>query len=331
MFFIICFFAKAQNNSVYLSYIDYRVRSMDATAPAELVRQVTASCQTDRQKVTAIFRWITSNISYNVRAAGKNRRSPFIYDEPDDTAAILKPLNQRVAETVLRRKMAVCDGYARLFKTMCDHAGIPSEVIAGYAKTNGNTRRTKFGSNHTWNAVYIDSAWYLLDATWASGFTTYIGDEFIREYDNKYFLSSPGQFILDHYPEDIAWTLLNDPPAPGEFYAAPFRYSGFVKSGINNFRPAKGIIEAAVGDSIQFEVESTSEQGLLIVSDFPQADTIWSDDEPVIIGGRKKRCTYTVTDPAKEWLYVTCNGRIILRYRLNIKKPDNKVAMLSGN
>lgn len=254
-----------------------------------------------------------------------------MFEEPDDTGKILKPLNLRVAETVLRRRMAVCDGYARLFKTFCDYAGIPSEVVMGYARVNGGGGRSKFKSNHTWNAVYIDSAWYLLDATWASGFTNYRGDEFTRAYDDKYFLTSPDQFILDHYPEDITWTLLKDPPAPGEFYSGPFRYTGFVKSRIDTYRPAKGIVEAAVGDSIRFEVESSSEQGLLFVSDRQPVDTIWSDDEPVIIGGRKKSFTYTVTDPAAEWLYVTCNGRIILRYRLNIRKPDNKVAMLSGN
>ena len=218
-----------------------------------------------------------------------------------------------------------------LFKTFCDYAGIPSEVVMGYARVNGSRARSKFKSNHTWNAVYIDSAWYLLDATWASGFTNYRGDEFTRAYDDKYFLTSPDQFILDHYPEDITWTLLKDPPAPGEFYSGPFRYTGFIKSRIDAYWPAKGIVEAAVGDSIRFEVESSSEQGLLFVSDQQPVDTIWSDDEPVIIGGRKKRFTYAVTDPTAEWLYVTCNGRIILRYRLNIRKPDNKVVMLSGN
>lgn len=328
----ISFLATAQNSSLYPGHIDLAVQAYNETAPAILVKEITTPYETDREKVTAIFRWITDNITYNTRGfIRKKNGSANYYEEPDDTGKVLKPLNQRVAETVLQRRRAVCDGYARLFKTLCDHAGVPSEIIMGYARTNGNSRRTKFGSNHTWNAVYIDSNWHLLDVTWASGFTNYKGDEFIRAYDNKYFLSPPGQFIADHYPEDIEWTLLKDPPALGEFNYAPFKYSGFIKSGVNSYLPAKGIIAASLGDSIRFEVETSNVFGLLAVSSTPPVDTIWSDDEPVIIGGREKSYTYYITDPASEWLYVTCNGRIILRYKLNIRKPDDKIAMLSTN
>ena len=78
-------------------------------------------------------------------------------------------LDERVARIVLKRKQTVCAGYARLFKTLCDFAGIKSEIITGYAKTNLMSSR-QFKCNHNWNAVLIDSNWYLLDATWASGY-----------------------------------------------------------------------------------------------------------------------------------------------------------------
>lgn len=326
----ICFLATAQNNYPFPDRVDRVVRAYDETTPAKLVKEITAPYQTDRQKCTSIFRWITSNISYNTKSANRKRKDrAYYYEEPDDTFKVLKPLNLRVAETVLHRRMAVCDGYARLFKTLCDHAGIPSEIIMGYARTNSDRGKTRFTSNHTWNAVYIDSSWHLLDATWASGYTNFKGDEFTREYNDRYFLTPPSQFILDHYPEDIEWTLLKEPPALGEFNYGPFRYSGFVKSGIETYLPSKGIIAAVIGDSIRFEVETSDPIGLLSVSATPPVDTIWSDDEPIIIGGRKKSCTYHITDPTAEWLYVSCNGRIILRYKLNIRKPDNKIAMLS--
>ena len=82
----------------------------------------------------------------------------------------LKPLSERVAETVLQRKVAVCDGYARLFTTLCDYAGIRSAIIVGYARAGTNKPAKRFGINHYWNAVMIDGNWYLLDATWASGY-----------------------------------------------------------------------------------------------------------------------------------------------------------------
>ncbi|MBC7949346.1 MAG: hypothetical protein H7Y42_15780 [Chitinophagaceae bacterium] len=318
--------ARSQGDRVYQSYVDLAVRSLETSSPAILVREITSAQQTDREKVTSIFRWITGNISYNVKAWNRGKRP--IYEEPEDTARTLKPLNQRVAETVLKRRIAVCDGYARLFKTLCDHAGVPSEIIMGYARTGAGSKRDRFKSNHTWNAVYLDSSWHLLDATWASGFTTHRGDAFVQQYDHKYFLASPGEFIVDHYPEDMSWTLLKDPPSLVEFNHTPFKYTGFVKTLINSYSPSKGVIEASLGDSIRFEVESSSIYGLLSVASTPPVDTIWNDDEPAIIGGRKKTCVYNVTDPTVEWLYVTCNGRIILRYRLQIRKPENKMATI---
>jgi hypothetical protein len=307
-------------------HIDRSVQAYDNSSPALLIKEIISPDQTDKQKVTAIFRWVTDNISYNIRAAARN--SGYTYEETDDdTARIIKPLNLRVAETVLKRRMAVCDGYARLFKTLCDHAGIPGKVITGYARTGWYRRQTKFGSNHSWNAVYIDSSWHLLDATWASGHTTFRGDEFVRQYDSRYFLTDPWQFIQDHYPDDARWTLLDQPPTLHEFSQSPFRYMGFIKTGIRSFSPSRGIIEAAVGDSIRFEAESSIVYGLLdVVSGTQPEDTIWNDDAPVVIGGRKKSFTYNVTPETGDWLYVICNGYVILRYKLNIRKPEDKIA-----
>jgi transglutaminase/protease-like cytokinesis protein 3 len=303
----------------------------DAISPKALSQQLTAPYSTDRQKVIAIFRWITDNISYNIRVSNRNGKRPVVYDEPDDTSRVLKPLNERVAETVLRRRMAVCDGYSRLFKALCDHAGIGSEIITGYARVNWDNGKAKFRSNHKWNAVLIDSSWYLLDATWASGFISYRGDEFIREYDDRYFLASPDRFIRDHYPEDIAWTLLQSSPTLGEFYYSPFRYTGFIKSGITSYLPAKGILEAAIGDSIRFEIEASGNNKILFVSDTPPGDSEDSDEPDIFKTENKASYTYTVTNNSSEWLYVSCNGEIILRYKLNIKKADNKTARRSSD
>lgn len=329
-FLFFFFSAIGQKQDLPHTYIDHVVRKYEASAAALLAKELTHTAQTDREKVVALFRWITDNISYNTRAHGR-RGSMMPYDEPgDDDTTILKPLNLRIAETVLRRRIGVCDGYARLFKTLCDFAGVPAEAVTGYGRSNWG-RRTPFGSNHTWNAVYVDSAWHLLDATWASGYTNYRGDEFFRRYDERYFFTPPAQFIVDHYPDDIRWTLLKEPPAQSEFNQAPFRYLGFIKTGVQAFKPAKGIIEASVGDSVQFEVDALTMQGLLeVVSGEQPRDSIPNDDVPVVIGGRKKKFTYKITEQTGDWLYVICNGYVVLRYKLNIRKPENKVASVSG-
>ncbi|MGB5027771.1 MAG: transglutaminase-like domain-containing protein, partial [Chitinophagaceae bacterium] len=93
--------------------------------PEALAKKITAGCTSDREKVNRIFRWITGNISYRVKT-GQHKvligtaAQKYSKGEVDDDAP-LKPLNERVAETVLQRKEAVCDGYARLFSTLCQY------------------------------------------------------------------------------------------------------------------------------------------------------------------------------------------------------------------
>ena len=183
-------------------------------------------------------------------------------DEPDTGA--LKSLSERVACDVLERGFAFCDGYSRLFTTLCDYAGIKSEVITGYA--NGSGRARNFTSNHRWNAVFLDSTWHLLDVTWASGYVTF-GDQFIQHDNDFYFLTNPKDFAREHLPEDPSWALLTELPVPGEFQTSPFKTHSYLKNHIQSYYPEKGIIEASVGDTIFFQIQTSGESKNLTVLD----------------------------------------------------------------
>jgi transglutaminase/protease-like cytokinesis protein 3 len=316
--------AFSQARSVNLNNIE------EFTSPATLAKFLIASDTTDRQKVRSIFKWITDNIAYNVKSF-QNRGQAFSTDywleEDDDTTAILKPLNERVSEMVLKRRTAVCDGYARLFKSLCDYAGIRCETITGYTKTYINRIGVQFKSNHKWNAVFIDTKWYLLDATWASGYINY-RDEFEREYNAHYFLTPPDEFILDHYPEDLRWALLPEPPTFKEFNYTPFKTAAFNRNYILSFKPENGIIEASVGDSIKIELETTRPKRNLWVIDIPyvDSDAIWvmqccGVEKPVnSIKGNKVSYTYRVASDKVEWLNIIYDDEMIMRYKLNVRK-----------
>jgi transglutaminase/protease-like cytokinesis protein 3 len=115
-------------------------------------KTITSLGKTDRKK-GAIFRWITEHIDYNVMPFGRGKKKPHsFYNEPDDSNVALPPLNERIAAKVLNTGVAFCEGYSRLFKTLCDHAGIKAEIIYGYARTNNNRR---FAVNHTWNLFLL--------------------------------------------------------------------------------------------------------------------------------------------------------------------------------
>jgi transglutaminase/protease-like cytokinesis protein 3 len=300
----------------------------EITSHATLVKLLTANDTTDKQRVQSIFKWITDNIAYNVKSFQYNtNRNDYWLEEDDDTSAVLKPLDERVANMVLNRRTAVCDGYARLFKILCDDAGIPCEVITGYARGSMNRVGVQFRCNHKWNAVFVDSAWHLLDATWASG---YINDrnEFEKEYNSYYFFTKPEEFLIDHYPEDIKWTLLDKPPVVKEFFNTPFKTAAFSRNYIQSFKPESGIIEAAVGDNIVFELQNNRPKKSLWVIDIPYVDSnaitvmeCCGVSKPEnIITGNKISYTYRVTSDKVEWLTVIYDDEIIMLYKLNIKK-----------
>ena len=297
--------------------------------PAELARDLTIGHQSEIEKVRAIFDWITANISYRTGPSPRNKNEWENLEE-DDTG-FLKPLDERVAETVLENRVAVCDGYARLFKSLCSHAGIRAEVIHGYGKTEPARVHQRFNANHSWNAVMIDGSWKLLDVTWASGYLTRQGGGFVRKLDEQYFLSPPEQFIREHFPDDIRWSLMEDPPLMPEFRYSPFKQKAFIKYRISSFRPSRGVIEASLGDTLEFTVQSSDIKSDQNISSDPFLDTsIYSTPFSALLVppgliSRKTVYTYVVNVPTVKWLYVLYNDDIILRYKLEIRnnKPGH--------
>lgn len=308
--------------------IDQAGQLQDATDPATLAQLLTEPYSSEKEKVRSIFRWITDHISYyrvSPKVSSKRKTSVFYSDEEFPDTGALKPLTERVAIKMLKDRKGYCDGYARLFKSLCDHAGIRSEIITGYARADIDRAEQKFRSNHSWNAVYIDSAWQLLDVTWASGYLNR-SSEFVRHYDDYYFLTPPEQFIRHHYPDDLRWTLLRNPPPLYEFRYTPFRQRSYVKYDITDFYPSKGIIEAKLGDTIRVELETNTAYRNLSIA----PDSLWDSStlihtplyayiQPVAIRrGNKVVYSFCVDSEAVEWLHIMYNNDAVLRYRLKI-------------
>jgi hypothetical protein len=320
----------SQDRLIDFAYIDKTIQPSDPelTDPATLSRLLTEPYNTEKEKVRSIFNWITDNISY-YRGASKNTRKKRSYAEEDmlDTGA-LKSLTERVAIKVLQDRRTYCDGYARLFKSLCDHASIRAEIITGYARSDISRAEEKFRSNHSWNAVYIDSAWQLVDVTWASGYISRGSGDFIKHYDDYYFLTPPEQFIRHHYPDDLRWTLLANPPPLYEFRYTPFKQRSYVKYDITDYYPSRGIIEARVGDTIHLELETNN--AYLNRSIAP--DSLWDSSMLVLSPlytyvkpdmkkpGRKVIYSFPVNSDAVEWLHIMYNNDAVLRYKLNVKK-----------
>jgi hypothetical protein len=325
LFLIISKLVYAQGESANFSRIDWAVQTIDAATPEQLAHKLTVPYTTDREKVRSIFRWITEHIAYAVRPRTAVSRSAAVRFRPAsmDSLLALKTVDEIVAYTVMQNRTAVCNGYARLFKALCLYAGIRAEMVTGYAR--GSFGNPAFRPNHSWNAVYVDSAWRLLDVTWASGYVSFT-EEFVRHYDDSYFFPDPEQFIRSHYPEDLRWALLQNPPTLHEFNNMPFRLTAFTKYGISGYAPSRGVVEATIGDTVQFRLQVRTGTGLAMAPEL-NADSMlqsnipnWAFLRPDVTGAEIVY-TFPVHSEAIEWIHLVYNGDVILRYRLNIRKP----------
>jgi transglutaminase/protease-like cytokinesis protein 3 len=321
----ICFSQKRMAN---FSSIDWNVKNMDAPTVDSLAKKITASYQTDLEKTRAIFSWIAQHISYNtgIFNSGRGYRPVKFVLDRDDTVSSKSAVEQ-TAEKVFRRRTAVCDGYAKLFKTLSDYAGVESEVILGYGKCYLE-KDARFRTNHTWNAVKIDSNWYLLDVTWASGYVSF-ANEFVQHMDESYFLTPPQQFILDHYPEDLKWVLLEHPPTLREFHFSPFKYKSFIKYSIVSASPANGTIEASIGDTLQIELKLKDPTKDSLIASDPLFDSTIIQLSPAsvflkpAIENSKAVYTYVVERNDVEWIHLLYNDDPVLRYKLIVKSRES--------
>jgi len=96
------------------------------------------------------------------------------------------------------------------------YAGLHCVSITGWAK--GATYQpgdivTSEPANHSWNAVYVDDSWFLLDCHWATRHDNSVDIKY--DYDDFYFLTDPTEMIFSHFPEDAAWQLLQSPWTAG--------------------------------------------------------------------------------------------------------------------
>jgi len=295
-------------------------------ALVSLAKKLTEPYQTDREKVRSIFLWITDNISYRTafkNLRNSNKKKVLVEEYGIDSLT----LNERIAYNVVQQGAAVCDGYARLFKTLCDYAGIRSQIITGFARNDAGHVSTSFHSNHSWNAVFVDSAWQLLDATWASGYFLYHSNEFVKHYDAFYFLTPPRQFNEDHFPEDLFWTLEEKPTVLPELSFSPFKFSSFLKYKFQSYAPQRGTMSTAIGDTLHFELSLKTDEnrGILAPDGLYDSSVVLpptiADIKPDVVSSDGKIIYHYVVPSADvDWVQIIYNNDYILRYKLSIKK-----------
>lgn len=200
------FYAPATAQSpVNYSKVDDYVKNFPfkATSLPDLrimAREISRQFTSEEEKARAAFYWITHNITYDCEGY---RMGNGVYE----------------AEEVMKKRKAVCAGYADLFKFFCDELKLTCEIVEGFATGIGVKEVTEdnLTSNHAWNVVKIKGQWKLVDATWAAGSANRDCTKQYTEFDEFYFFSRPDSFILKHFPDSAKWQLLDKPFSAAEY------------------------------------------------------------------------------------------------------------------
>jgi hypothetical protein len=174
------------------------------------------------------------------------------YDGPSYRAGLYPPQD---ADTVLKKRVGVCAGYARLFSAIAKAAGLEARYVVGTVR--GSDMRPD-GESHAWNAVKIDGAWTLVDTTWDAGYLE--GATFVKRYKMVYFGTPFEVFRVDHFPDEKEWQL-GPPIDRGEFFRRPMMSAEFFADGFGLVRPERSQV-TSLGP---FSVELSNPKKLFVL------------------------------------------------------------------
>lgn len=152
---------------------DTDILGMASRVLDEVVDESMTPCEKER----AVYRWLTSNCTYD--------------QDHYDRLAELDPDSSNPYGALYNGK-AICVGFATTFQLFMDMLGVECITVVGASRQSM--------ADHAWNMVRLDGQWYCVDATW---------DESDAEPDWKYFnVTSDFMAWTDHQ-----WDYENVPEA----------------------------------------------------------------------------------------------------------------------
>lgn|GEM_PF-3255486 len=177
----------------------------------KLSNHLTKPYTTDEDKVRSITYWMTQHIKYNFRKSNRAKRKL-----------------QKPNKTLFKRK-GICGDYALLFKELCQHSGVSTEIINGYSKGfYYEPRDTFIRADHSWNGVLINNEWKLMDVLWMGGYAKSkkqyfrkflhkvfnvnyrIKFKYVKHIDEGYYLANPKELVKTHLPLNTWWQTLKN-------------------------------------------------------------------------------------------------------------------------
>ncbi|MER2999311.1 transglutaminase domain-containing protein [Pontibacter populi] len=294
--------ARLQELDLFAFNTDARYAKNVKTLAAYLNKEAT----NDYERARVVFAWIARNIRYNDH--GYNAGN----------------FGDNSVEVVLRNRLSVCDGYARLYKALGEEMGLKVEIISGYAKGYGYSPGRRFNqTNHAWNSVYLNGSWRLVDATWGSGSARMVNGKLktIVAYNPYWFDVDPHAFLFSHLPKDPKWQQIEKPITLAQYEKLTSVEESLFKLGVDASEVLTGLTTGKL-------------------SNIP---TTWNTDLPIKIEkaplhgklqpGKSYFLSFTVADDVellvlnnKQWFYFDTKGT---SHIIQLKPAQGSLAVMA--
>ncbi|PTX61461.1 transglutaminase superfamily protein [Kordia periserrulae] len=195
----------------------------DIVSLAEYLGEI---CTNDLEKARAIYVWLAYNIDYDDYAYNSGN-----YKDYD-------------AKSVLKNRVAVCEGFSNLYLALGKAMNLEIKKVSGYAKGYGYSLNFKFrDSNHAWNLIKINDEWRFFDATWAAGDGITVGGRLKskKKFDEFWFNLDAYTSIFTHLPEDKNLVTVNPKMDLKTFMKFPNVGKGYFLLGFDSYKTYKKI------------------------------------------------------------------------------------------
>lgn len=206
--FALLFFTAFSQKSKSHKFVPY-LRSLNTE---KLAYRLTNDLTSDSEKVCAIHSWMAYNIKFDIKKWMSFNYSPVS--------------NKKI---LIRRKTLY---YSALFQELCKYSNIQALTIPGYVKDEYVDVADKFYLDESsWNAVFINNEWRLVDVAMDAGKIVYYKRTFAGYFiyafslgssdrlvykpyfkqnpTTKYLYKTGNNFKTDHFPADPIWQLIS--------------------------------------------------------------------------------------------------------------------------
>jgi transglutaminase/protease-like cytokinesis protein 3 len=309
---ILLFLLSHQGYSQNYAAVDELVDTYpkEFTDSGKLAALINKDFSQQEEKARAIFRWVATNISYDVDMdviMESKSVNAFSYTTEKEKQIKEKKFKADLVAQTLISKKAVCHGYAALVEELCQKTGLEAQTITGDLKSDPSQIGELPGINHAWNVVKIANSWRFLDATLAAGFIN-SRNTFEFYFNEAYFFTNPEKFFLNHFPANEKWLLV--PKTKKEYVQLPVFFGFYLQSDFVIVKPITGIYSIADGDFI-LSIHGLAPTDYISYSFETENKRAYLEEQD-----NSKDFTISLQGRKPDNLYIFINGKIVAMYKI---------------